>query len=86
MLAAVNAERFPDGQEVTLEAIFGNSITFDKFGNVTGARAMMQVRVSVHVYKGSWIGRPVTHGHARTPMTDRRQNLRLRYNATNFII
>eukprot|EP00904_Undaria_pinnatifida_P008217 jgi/Undpi1/4525/HiC_scaffold_18.g07879.m1 len=42
VLAAVNAERFPDGQEVTLEAIFGNSITFDRFGNVTGARAMMQ--------------------------------------------
>ncbi|CAM9122089.1 unnamed protein product, partial [Laminaria digitata] len=42
VLAAINAERFPDGQEVTLEAIFGNSLTFDEDGNVSGARAMMQ--------------------------------------------
>lgn len=43
VLAAINAERFPDGQEVTLEAIFGNSLNFDEDGNVSGARAMMQV-------------------------------------------
>lgn len=43
VLAAINADRYPDGQEVTLEAMFGNSLTFDESGKVSGARAMMQV-------------------------------------------
>ena len=43
VLAAINADRFPDGQEVALEPIFGNSVAFDETGNVVGARAMMQV-------------------------------------------
>ena len=43
VLAAINADRYPDGHEVVLEAMFGNSITFDESGNVSGARAMMQV-------------------------------------------
>lgn len=43
VLAAINADRFPDGQEVTLEPVFGNSVTFDEEGNVVGAGAMMQV-------------------------------------------
>lgn len=54
VLAAVNAERFPDGQLVTLEAIFGNSITFDESGKIAGARAMMQVCVCVSVSMFYW--------------------------------
>ena len=43
VLAAVNVETFPDGQAVALEAIFGNSATFDAGGAVSGAEAFMQV-------------------------------------------
>ena len=32
MIAAVNVESFPDGQAVILEAIFGNSLTYDDSG------------------------------------------------------
>lgn len=43
ILAAINVDNFPDGQQVNLEAIFGNSLTYDADGAVSGARAMMQV-------------------------------------------
>ena len=45
MLAAVNVASYPDGQEVNLEAVFGNSITFDDSGDVSAARATTQVGV-----------------------------------------
>lgn len=44
VLSAINVEVYPDGQEVSLEAVFGNSITYDASGAVSGARAMTQVR------------------------------------------
>ena len=43
MIAAVNVESFPDGQAVILEAIFGNSLTYDDSGDVSGAKAFIQV-------------------------------------------
>ena len=45
VLAAVNVASYPDGQEVNLEAVFGNSITFDDSGDVSAARATTQVGV-----------------------------------------
>lgn len=46
VVQAVNAERFPDGQPVTLEAIFGTSITYDDEGRVEAASALSLVRES----------------------------------------
>lgn len=43
VLAAVNVPRFPDGGAVSLEAIFGNSVTFDDEMAVISARVMTQV-------------------------------------------
>ena len=43
VLAAVNLKWFPDGAPVSLAALFGNSVTLDGGGKVTGAKAMVQV-------------------------------------------
>lgn len=43
VLAAVNVANFPDGGPVGLEAIFGNSITYDNDGKAVAAGVMMQV-------------------------------------------
>ena len=43
VLAAVNEVFYPDGQVVSLEAVFGNSVTYDADGGVSGAKAMLQV-------------------------------------------
>lgn len=43
VLAAVNVERYPDGQAVVLKAVFGNSLTYDDSGDVSGATALTQV-------------------------------------------
>ena len=43
VIAAVNVESFPDGQAVILEAIFGSSLTYDDYGNLSGAAALVQV-------------------------------------------
>ena len=43
ILAAINVKTFPDGQAVALEAIFGDSATFDAGGAVSGTEAFMQV-------------------------------------------
>ena len=43
MIAAVNVESFPDGQAVILKAIFGNSLTYDDSGDISGATALIQV-------------------------------------------
>ncbi|CAN0203161.1 unnamed protein product [Ascophyllum nodosum] len=42
ILAAIDVEVFPDGQAVSLEAIFGNSASFDEDGALSGAEAFMQ--------------------------------------------
>lgn len=47
VLEAINVEVFPDGQAVNHQALFGNTIDFDLSGNITGARAMFQVRRAV---------------------------------------
>lgn len=44
ILAAVNVDTYPDGEGVTLEAIFGNSITYSDDGEVVAAAAMTQAR------------------------------------------
>lgn len=43
VLAAVNVANFPDGGPVVLEAILGNSITYDNDGKAVAAGVMMQV-------------------------------------------
>ena len=43
ILAAIDVKVFPDGQAVSLEAIFGNSASFDEDGALSGAEAFMQV-------------------------------------------
>ena len=43
VLAAVNVASFPDGGPVGLEAILGNSITYDDDGKFVSAGVMMQV-------------------------------------------
>lgn len=43
VLTAVNIQYFRDGQAVSLDAMFGNSATYDSSGALTGARAMLQV-------------------------------------------
>lgn len=43
VLDAINVSKYPDGQEVSLEAVFGNSMTFDGFRVVSSAKAFMQV-------------------------------------------
>lgn len=43
VLAAINVDLFPDGATVSLDSIFGNSVTFDDSGDVSGAKAMLQV-------------------------------------------
>ena len=43
VLATVNVDVFPDGGTVSLESIFGNSVTFDAYGDVSGAKAVRQV-------------------------------------------
>lgn len=50
VLAAVNVENFPDGEAVILEAMFGNSATYNSSGAVTGATAMLQVTTSQTTY------------------------------------
>ena len=45
MLKAINVENFPDGETVSLEALFGNTIEYNLTKNVTGARAMTQVLI-----------------------------------------
>lgn len=42
VLAAINVDLFPDGATVSLDSIFGNSVTFDDSGDVSGAKAMLQ--------------------------------------------
>ncbi|CAM9359667.1 unnamed protein product, partial [Ectocarpus fasciculatus] len=42
VLAAVNATTFPDGSAVNQQALFGNGITYDDDGNISGARAVIQ--------------------------------------------
>ena len=44
VLAAVNVDTYPDGAAVSLESDFGNSVIYDAYGNVSGARAMIHVR------------------------------------------
>lgn len=39
---------YPDGQAVTFESIFGNTIKYDDGGNVAAARATIQVGPSAH--------------------------------------
>lgn len=43
VLAAVNVDRYPDGSAVVLKAVFGNSLTYDDSGDVSGATALTQV-------------------------------------------
>lgn len=43
VLAAINVDTYPDGQAVNLEAIFGNSGTYDSSGALISARVMLQV-------------------------------------------
>ncbi|CAN0471023.1 unnamed protein product, partial [Ectocarpus sp. 8 AP-2014] len=43
ILAAVNVTTFPDGSVVNEQALFGNGITYDDDGNISGARAVIQV-------------------------------------------
>lgn len=43
ILDAINVVNFPDGQPVALEAIFGDTITFDSDGAVSRAEAFSQV-------------------------------------------
>lgn len=45
MLAAVDVPNYPDGQAVTLESIFGNSVNYDDAGRVVSASIFMQVSV-----------------------------------------
>ncbi|CAM9814630.1 unnamed protein product [Ectocarpus sp. 4 AP-2014] len=42
VLAAVNATTFPDGSAVNQQALFGNGITYDDDGNISGATAIIQ--------------------------------------------
>ncbi|CAM9415157.1 unnamed protein product, partial [Ectocarpus sp. 8 AP-2014] len=42
ILAAVNVTTFPDGSAVNQQALFGNGITYDDYGNISGARAVIQ--------------------------------------------
>ncbi|CAM9613684.1 unnamed protein product [Ectocarpus sp. 12 AP-2014] len=42
ILAAVNVTTFPDGSAVNQQALFGNGITYDDDGNISGARAVIQ--------------------------------------------
>ncbi|CBJ26537.1 conserved unknown protein [Ectocarpus siliculosus] len=42
ILAAVNVTTFPDGSAVSEQALFGNGITYDDDGNISGARAVIQ--------------------------------------------
>lgn len=42
VLAAVNVDRYPDGSAVVLKAVFGNSLTYDDSGDVSGATALTQ--------------------------------------------
>ncbi|CAM9506157.1 unnamed protein product [Ectocarpus sp. 12 AP-2014] len=42
ILAAVNVATFPDGSTVNQLALFGNGITYDADGNISGASATMQ--------------------------------------------
>ncbi|CAM9359742.1 unnamed protein product, partial [Ectocarpus fasciculatus] len=42
VLAAVNVTTFPDGSAVNQQALFGNGITYDDDGNISGARAIIQ--------------------------------------------
>lgn len=45
VLAAINVESYPDGQAVSHEAVFGNSLTYDATGtSVVSASVFMQVR------------------------------------------
>lgn len=49
VLEAVNVDNFPGGGGVAPAAIFGNSIVYDGDGEITAARAMMQVCVRAYV-------------------------------------
>ncbi|CAM9170392.1 unnamed protein product, partial [Ectocarpus sp. 8 AP-2014] len=42
ILATVNATTFPDGQTVNQQALFGNGITYDDDGNISGASVVIQ--------------------------------------------
>ncbi|CAN0008284.1 unnamed protein product [Ectocarpus sp. 12 AP-2014] len=42
ILAAVNVATFPDGSTVNQQALFGNGITYDDDGNISGASATIQ--------------------------------------------
>ncbi|CBJ26534.1 conserved unknown protein [Ectocarpus siliculosus] len=42
ILATVNVATFPDGSTVNQQALFGNGITYDDDGNISGARATIQ--------------------------------------------
>lgn len=43
LLAALNVDEFPDGQEVNLDSFFGSSITYNEDGDIVEAAAMTQV-------------------------------------------
>ncbi len=43
MLAAVDVSSYPDGQAVSLESVFGNSVNYDDAGRVFSASIFMQV-------------------------------------------
>lgn len=43
LLASINVGVYPDGQAVNLEALFGNSMTFNDDGEVVEAAAMSEV-------------------------------------------
>ncbi|CAM9710197.1 unnamed protein product, partial [Ectocarpus sp. 4 AP-2014] len=42
VLEAVNVEAFPDGFPVNQQALFGNGIVYDDYGNISGAKAIIQ--------------------------------------------
>ena len=43
VLASIDVDVFPDGQAVSIEAIFGNSVMFDDTGALSGVEAFIQV-------------------------------------------
>jgi len=47
VLAAVDVSHYPDGQAVSLESVFGNSLNYDDAGRVVSASIFMQVNVAI---------------------------------------
>lgn len=65
----MNVEAFPDGFPVNQQALFGNGIVYDGDGNISGAKAVIQVRrrgeeargrsCTLSVDLGIWVARMV---------------------------